>query len=71
MIWTSTSTLDYMTKIKIMKHEILSGTISSVVHDLKKLEDTWDIEIMSSVLGTSDFKKEVYVVIVKILRPKM
>ena len=54
-----------------MKHEILSGTISSVVHDLKKLEDTWDIEIMSSVLGTSDFKAETYVVIVKILRPKM
>ena len=48
-----------------MKHKILSGSIEEVIEELNKIEQDWDIEVISS-----SFYRPVYIVIIKTLRPK-
>jgi len=48
-----------------MKHKILSGPIEQVTEELNKIEQDWDIEVISSAFYRSNF-----IVIIKTLRPK-
>jgi putative N-acetylmannosamine-6-phosphate epimerase len=51
-----------------MKHEILQGDVNEVTEALRVLEDTWDVEIVSTTMG--GYTGSWYIMVVKILRPK-